>query len=59
VIGSHLATPAKAPTSFDASPLDEQMITRLEMQIDSAETDLPPLRNFVPAAGTETSPGCT
>ena len=54
VIGSHLAIPD--PQSAQASELpvlDEQLVTRLEMQIDAAESQLPPLRNFILPGGTE------
>src|SRR4051812_26405236 len=55
VLGSHLATPDESPHKSSLPPLDESMITRLEMQIDSAETDLPKLRNFILPGGTETA----
>lgn len=55
VIGSHLATPDESPHKASLPPLDETMVTRLEMQIDAAETELPPLRNFVLPGGTEAS----
>ena len=53
VIGSHLATPDESPHKASLPPLDEAMATRLEMQIDAAESDLPPLRNFILPGGTE------
>src|SRR4051794_35366788 len=46
-IGSPLATPDDSPYRSSLPPLDETIITRLEMQIDAAETELPALRNFV------------
>jgi len=52
VLGSHLA----APDSVSAQglpELDESLVTRLEMQIDQAETDLPPLRAFILPGGSE------
>ncbi len=55
VIGSHLATPEASPHNKGLPPLDESAITRLEMQIDAAESNLPPLRNFVLPGGTETA----
>jgi cob(I)alamin adenosyltransferase len=55
VIGSHLATPSESTQAQSLPPLDESMITRLEMQIDSAEHDLPPLRQFILPGGCETS----
>jgi len=54
-IGSHLATPEDSPYRSSLPPLDETIITRLEMQIDAAETELPILRNFVLPGGTEPS----
>jgi cob(I)alamin adenosyltransferase len=55
VIGSHLAVPehTAAPKSEWLPPLDEAMVTRLEMQIDAAEQALPALRNFILPGGTE------
>ena len=53
VIGSHLATPDESPHKASLPPLDEAMVTRLEMQIDAAEAELPPLRNFILPGGTE------
>lgn len=56
VIGSHIATPDPQSPAAGALPaLDEQMISRLEMQIDAAEVELPPLRNFILPGGTETA----
>src|SRR6476661_1154610 len=46
VVGCHLATPDESPHKASLPALDDAMITRLEMQIDAAETELPPLRNF-------------
>lgn len=54
VLGSHLATPDESPHKTALPLLDEAMITRLEMQIDSAETELPKLRNFILPGGSET-----
>lgn len=53
-IGSHLAAP-DAPSAEKAGlpSLDEQLITRLEMQIDAAEAQLPALQNFILPGGTE------
>ena len=54
VIGSHLAAPENDPTAQKYLPLiDEGMIGRLEMQIDQAEADLEPLRNFILPGGSE------
>ena len=52
VIGSHLATPE--PSKADSLPvLDESIVGRLEMQIDAAEVDLPPLKQFILPGGSE------
>jgi cob(I)alamin adenosyltransferase len=55
VIGSHLATPDESPHKASLPALDEAMVTRLEMQIDAAESGLAPLRNFILPGGTETA----
>ncbi|MBC8105611.1 MAG: cob(I)yrinic acid a,c-diamide adenosyltransferase [Anaerolineae bacterium] len=59
-IGSHLAVPDKSPEQNDNAPsatplppLDEAMIARLEAEIDSAETMLQPLRQFILPGGSE------
>jgi len=52
-IGSHLATPGESPSSAKLPPLDEMMVGRLEMQIDQAEEQLSPLRQFILPAGGE------
>lgn len=54
-IGSHLAMPDESPGKANLPALDETMITRLEMQIDAAETELSPLRNFILPGGSEAS----
>ena len=52
IIGSQIATAdAVQPTNFPT--LDEPHVTRLEMQIDAAESQLPPLRNFILPGGCE------
>ncbi|HEY7086771.1 MAG TPA: cob(I)yrinic acid a,c-diamide adenosyltransferase [Tepidisphaeraceae bacterium] len=54
VIGSHLASPDPQSAHNSGLPtLDEQLITRLEMQIDAAESELPPLKNFILPGGSE------
>src|SRR6476469_10524908 len=55
VIGSHLATPENSPHRASLPPVDEAMARRLELEIDTAETELPQLRNFVLPGGTEVS----
>lgn len=53
VIGSHLALADAAPAGASLPPLDESIVARLEMEIDEADRDLPPLRNFILPGGTE------
>jgi cob(I)alamin adenosyltransferase len=55
VIGSHLATPDESPHRSSLPALDEQMVTRLEMQIDASEAQLPKLRNFILPGGSESA----
>jgi cob(I)alamin adenosyltransferase len=57
VLGSHLASPAdgKAPANLALPPLDESITTRLETEIDAAETQLQPLRQFILPGGSEAS----
>jgi cob(I)alamin adenosyltransferase len=53
VIGSHLAVADGAPPPSSLPTLDESIIARLEMQIDAAVAQLPPLRTFVLPGGSE------
>jgi cob(I)alamin adenosyltransferase len=54
VIGSHLALPEHdAPRNQWLPSLDESIVTRLEMQIDASEQQLPALRNFILPGGVE------
>jgi cob(I)alamin adenosyltransferase len=53
VIGSHLALADGATAGASLPPLDESIVARLETEIDGAERDLPPLRNFILPGGTE------
>lgn len=53
VIGSHLATPEVEPASTRLPPMDEAMVGRLEMEIDAAESQLPPLKQFILPGGCE------
>ena len=53
VVGSHLATPEDSPHTRSLTLLDEAMIGRLEMEIDTAEAELEPLRNFILPGGVE------
>jgi cob(I)alamin adenosyltransferase len=56
VVGSHLALPDhEAPKNQWLPPLDEAIVTRLEMQIDAAEQALPALRNFILPGGAESA----
>lgn len=55
VIGSHLATPAESSHAANLPALDDEMIHRLEMQIDTAESGLPMLREFILPGGSETA----
>jgi cob(I)alamin adenosyltransferase len=54
VLGAHLATPLERQNK-GLPPLEDVIVHRLEMQIDSAEASLPPLRNFILPGGTETA----
>jgi cob(I)alamin adenosyltransferase len=53
IIGSHLAAPEGKLQGLP--PLTEENLARLEQEIDSAEADLPPLRNFILPGGSETA----
>jgi len=53
VIGSHLATPDGSARPVSLPALDDAMVTRLEAQIDGAEAQLVPLRNFILPGGGE------
>jgi cob(I)alamin adenosyltransferase len=53
VIGSHLATPDEGEHRAALPSLEDEMIHRLEMQIDSAESSLPALRQFILPGGCE------
>ena len=53
VIGSHLATPADSPHRSSLPPLEPQIVSRLESEIDAAESQLPALRNFILPGGSE------
>jgi cob(I)alamin adenosyltransferase len=56
VIGSHLAAPdGRIPVNSNWPSLDDAIITRLEMQIDTAEAELAPLRQFILPGGSETA----
>jgi len=53
VVGSHLATPEDSPYTRSLPMLDDAMIGRLEMEIDAAEAEVRPLRNFILPGGSE------
>src|SRR5918993_3878676 len=53
VIGSHLALADGATAGASLPPLEETIVSRLEMEIDAAERELSPLRNFILPGGTE------
>ncbi len=55
VIGSHLAVSAGKAAPKHLPPITDEMIERLENQIDSATDELPALTNFILPGGTETS----
>ena len=54
VIGSHLAL-ADGAGGASLPVLEESIVSRLEMEIDTAERDLPTLRSFILPGGTETA----
>jgi cob(I)alamin adenosyltransferase len=53
VIGSHLALADGATTGASLPALDESIVSRLEMEIDAADRNVAPLRNFILPGGTE------
>ena len=55
VIGSHLAVAEGATPPASLPTLEESSLSRLEMQIDSADAILPALCNFVLPGGCELS----
>jgi cob(I)alamin adenosyltransferase len=55
IIGSHLATPPESPHAVTLPALDESSISRLEMEIDAADAQLPPLRQFILPGGSESA----
>jgi cob(I)alamin adenosyltransferase len=55
VIGSHLAVPEATAVPKHLPGIDESMVGRLEMEIDAAEAQLPPLKNFILPGGSETA----
>jgi cob(I)alamin adenosyltransferase len=56
VIGSHLAlADGQSPDDWKLPRIVPASIERLERQIDLAQSELPPLKNFILPAGTETA----
>jgi cob(I)alamin adenosyltransferase len=54
VIGSHLAAPdGRIPSNSNWPSLDDSFISRLETQIDQADSQLEPLRQFILPGGSE------
>src|SRR5436190_5944858 len=54
IIGSHLATPEVDSRQVGRLPeLDDSAVARLEAEIDAADADLAPLRNFILPGGSE------
>jgi cob(I)alamin adenosyltransferase len=54
-IGAHLSSPDSATALAQLPPLDNSIIARLEMEIDTATAALPPLRQFILPGGCETA----
>jgi cob(I)alamin adenosyltransferase len=54
-IGSHLAVPEATAVPAYLPAIDEAMVARLEMEIDSAEMQLPALKNFILPGGGESA----
>jgi cob(I)alamin adenosyltransferase len=56
VLGSHLASPSNdSGAAASLPPLDESVADRLEAEIDAAEANLSPLRQFILPGGSEAS----
>ena len=52
-IGSHLATPPESSSAARLPPLEESIISRLEVEMDRADEQLPKLKQFILPGGTE------
>jgi cob(I)alamin adenosyltransferase len=52
-LGSHLAVAEGSGADKNLPPLEDAMISRLEMEIDAADGQLPQLRNFILPGGSE------
>jgi cob(I)alamin adenosyltransferase len=55
VIGSHLAVGAGKRVPSHLPPVSEEIVSRLEKQIDAADEALPKLTHFILPGGTETA----
>jgi cob(I)alamin adenosyltransferase len=53
VIGSHLATPNGSGKLYSLPAMEEEMVRRLEIEIDQMEATLSPLKNFILPGGGE------
>jgi cob(I)alamin adenosyltransferase len=53
VLGSHLALAEGSGADRNLPPLEDSIVSRLEMEIDAADARLPQLRNFILPGGTE------
>jgi cob(I)alamin adenosyltransferase len=52
-LGSHLAVAEGTGADKNLPPLDDAIVSRLEMEIDAADGQLPELRNFILPGGSE------
>jgi len=52
-LGSHLAVAEGSGADRNLPPLDDAIVSRLEMEIDAADGQLPELRNFILPGGSE------
>jgi cob(I)alamin adenosyltransferase len=55
VLGSHLAVGAGKTAASRIPPITEQMVGRLEKEIDACDARLAPLRNFILPGGSESA----
>lgn len=53
VLGSHLSAPSGGTKNVHLPELPEEAIARMERQIDAADEQLPPLKNFILPGGSE------
>ena len=52
-VGSQIATPPGSNLPSNLTPLEQSSIARLESEIDAADAELPPLRQFILPGGSE------